>query len=80
MAVKECFQRHDIWMRHATHDLQFSVLQAVACKKSKINPPDETFNTLNRLSCSTFFIATSSPVRKSLAWYTTPNEPLPATL
>ncbi len=36
--------------------------------------------TLNRLSCRTFLIATSSLESHSLAWYTTPNEPLPITL
>ncbi len=37
-------------------------------------------HTLKRLSCRTFLMATSSPVSLSLAWYTTPNDPLPMTL
>ena len=36
--------------------------------------------TLNLLSCSTFLIATNSPSSTSLAWYTTPKEPLPMAL
>ncbi len=35
---------------------------------------------LYRLSCRTFLIATRSLLPISLAWYTTPNDPLPITL
>lgn len=39
-----------------------------------------TVLTLNLLSCSTFLIATVSPVSHNLALYTTPKLPLPITI
>lgn len=72
--------KHSSWS--AIRDSKVSCDHTCVCVREIVCERNEYAkkHTLNRLSWSTFFIATSSPVRNNFAWYTTPNDPFPATL
>lgn len=81
--VKEILEFYYITVLKTPHYLQFSVLKRdsnIYSLNSNFQMRKFQMQTLKRLSCSTFLMATSSPLSHSLAWNTTPKLPLPMTL